>query len=404
VKSVSQTGDDVRLGADELRDREFRRILLIKLSAVGDVIHTIPVLNRLRRRYPNSRIDWLVTPAIAELLRSHSAITNVLHFPRDQWSNPWSVGSSLARLVAQLRRNHYDLVIDMHGQLRTAVLTRASGARVRIGFDRPRARVWLASGRSLPAEARKHAWKGAREGSWLAYTHRIPIPTLDVHAVDRYLSVGRMLRFEEGAPDFSFPIPGVAAERIAERVRTHARDAARAGLLLVAPGTVWETKHWRSQGFAEVARHFMKKNFAVVLIGSKKERPVCDSVAIQAPGCLNLAGETSLPELAALVQRASLCLTNDSGPMHLAVALNRPVVSIFGPTDEIWIGPYGRPNAVVRAKLDCAPCYLRVLSRCPHGHACMEMVSAQAVIERAEQILAASQDHPLVARADEAIE
>src|SRR5262249_50319386 len=161
----------------------------------------------------------------------------------------------------------------------TAVLTLASGAKVRIGFDRPRARVWFASERSFPADARRHAWKGAREGSWLAYTHRIPIPTLDVHAVDRYLSVGRMLRFEEGAPDFSFPIPGAARERIAERLRAHMRDGTRAGLLLVAPGTVWETKHWRSQGFAEVARHFLNRNFAVALIGSKKERPVCDAVA-----------------------------------------------------------------------------------------------------------------------------
>src|SRR5437868_13327581 len=152
---ASGDGDDVRLGGDKLRDREFRRILLIKLSAVGDVIHTVPVLNALRRRYPGARIDWLVTPAIAELLLPHPAISGVLHFPRDQWSNPWSAAFSLARLVAQIRRNEYDLVIDMHGQLRTAVLTFASGARVRLGFDRPRAEVWRASSRSLPAEARK---------------------------------------------------------------------------------------------------------------------------------------------------------------------------------------------------------------------------------------------------------
>src|SRR5262249_31251646 len=99
---------------------------------------------------------------------------------------------------------------------------------------------------------------------------------------------------------------------------------------------------------------------------------------------------TTLSELAALISRSTLCVTNDSGPMHLAVALERPVVSIFGPTDEIWVGPYRRPDAVVRAKLACAPCYLRVLRRCPNDHACMRNVSAQAVIERAELLLASS--------------
>ena len=263
---------------------------------------------------------------------------------------------------------------------------------MRIGFDRPRARVWAASGRTLPPEARKHAWKGAREGSWIAYTHRIPVPTLDVHAVDRYLNVGPMLGFDEGAPDFSFPIPATASERITSVLRRHAGTAPAAGLVTIAPGTVWETKHWRSEGFAELARHFLQRGFAVALTGSKRERATCDKVAAAAPGSLNLAGETTLSELAALISRSTLCVTNDSGPMHLAVALARPVVSIFGPTDEIWIGPYGRANAVVRTRLACAPCYLRVLSRCPHDHACMREVSAPAVIQRAEMLLATRGD------------
>jgi ADP-heptose:LPS heptosyltransferase len=91
-----------------------------------------------------------------------------------------------------------------------------------------------------------------------------------------------------------------------------------------------------------------------------------------------------LSELAALIRRSTICLTNDSGPMHLAVALDRPVVSVFGPTDPVWIGPYGRPHAVLQAKLSCSPCYLRSLSRCPHDHACMREVSAAAVIDRME--------------------
>jgi heptosyltransferase I len=371
----------------ELRSRDFRKILLIKLSAVGDVIHTIPVLNKLRRRYPSAQLDWLVTPAIAELLRHNPAITNVIEFAREDWSRAWTPAPfvSYARLAAKLRANGYDLVIDMHGQFRTAVFALATGAPVRIGFDRPRARVWDASPRTFSAEARKHAWQGAREGSWLAYTDHIPVPTLDLHAVDRYLSVGPILGLEEDPPDFSFPIPQAASANIESLLHRH--DIAGAPLVAMAPGTIWETKHWGTDKFAEVARHFLQKGFAVALMGSRRERVVCEEVARLAPGSVDVAGETTLTELAALVRRSAISVTNDSGPMHLAVALGRPVVSVFGPTDPIWIGPYGRADAVLRAGVPCSPCLLRQLSRCRYDHVCMENVSASAVIERMERVL-----------------
>jgi heptosyltransferase I len=372
----------------DVKSRDFRRILLIKLSAVGDVIHTIPVLNKLRRRYPTAQLDWLVTPAIAQLLRHNPAISNVIEFAREDWSRPWTPTPfvSYGRLAAKLRATGYDLVVDMHGQFRTAVFTLASGAPVRIGFDRPRARVWDASPRTFSAEARKHAWQGAREGSWLAYTHHIAVPTLDVHAVDRYLGVGPILGLDDGPADFSFPLPQAAATQVEALLRQH--GIAGAPLLTMAPGTIWETKHWGAAKFAEVARHFLQKGFAVALMGSRRERTVCEDVARLAPGAVDIAGETTLTELAALIRRSAISVTNDSGPMHLAVALDRPVVSIFGPTDPIWIGPYGRAGAVLQAGVACSPCLLRQLSRCRYDHICMAHVAAAAVIERMERLLA----------------
>jgi heptosyltransferase I len=373
--------------ASDIRSRDFANILLIKLSAVGDVVHTIPVLNKLRARYPKARLDWLTTPPIAELLRHNPAITGVIEFARDEWSAPWRAKPfvSYVRLARQLRAKRYDLVVDVHGQLRTALLTLATGAPVRIGFDRPRASVWAASPRSFPANTRKHAWQGAREGSWLAYTHHIPVPTLDLHAVDRYLNFGPILGFADGPADFSFPIPSSASARVASLLRRH--QVGDGGLVVLAPGTIWETKHWGSDKFAEVARHFLRQGRNVVLIGSPRERAVCEDVVQLAPGSVNVAGETTLSELAALIGRSMICVTNDSGPMHLAVALERQVVSVFGPTDPIWIGPYHRPGAVAQAALPCMPCYLRRLERCAHAHACMREVSAGAVIERAEGML-----------------
>jgi len=371
----------------DLRGRTFDRILLIKMSAMGDVVQTMPVLNKLRARYPAARLDWLTTPAFTELLRHNPKISNVLVFAREEWRRPWRLTpfASGARLAATLRETRYDLVLDLQGQFRSGVFARATGAPIRIGFDRPRAELWNASARTLPAEARKHAWQGAREGSWLAYTHRIALPTLDMHAVDRYLLIDPMLGLDGGPPDFAFPISQAARERSELLLRRH--GIAAAGLVVMAPGANWETKRWNAEKFAEAARHFLARGFAVALVGAANERAVCAGVADLAPGADNLAGETTLSELAALISRAGLCITNDSGPMHLAVALGRPVVSVFGPTDVIWAGPYDRPDAVLRAGVPCSPCYLRRLERCPHGHACMHEVPARALIERAESLL-----------------
>jgi len=375
----------------DLSNHDFRKILLIKLSAVGDVVHTIPVLNKLCRRYRRAQLDWLVIPRIAELLQHHPAITNVIEFEREAWSTPWRLApfTSYARLASKLRRTGYDLVIDMHGQFRTAALTLATGAPARIGFDRPRASVWNASPRKFPEQARKHAWQGAREGSWIAYTHHIPVPTLDLHAVDRYLNVGPILGLDKEPADFSFPISQSAVFSVDSLLRRYGID--HRDFVIMAPGTIWETKHWGTDKFAKVAGHFLSSGFAVVLIGSQHERAICEEVAGLAPGAIDLAGMTTLSELAALIRRSAICITNDSGPMHLAVALGRPVVSIFGPTDPIWIGPYGRANAVLRADLECSPCYLRKLKLCMHNHACMRSVSSLGVIERAESALQSSE-------------
>ncbi len=376
----------------DLRNHEFSRILLIKLSAVGDVVHTFPFLNRLRRRYPAARIDWVLKPAIAELVCHHPAIDNVVLYPDQvsayRWQSWWPALAAGRSLIAELRSARYELVIDLHGQLRTAILAMATGAPRRVGFDRPRAEVWRASERNVPSLARKHAWQGAREGSWRAYTHRLSIPTLDMHAVDRYLRFGTMLGLAEDGVDFSFAIPASSVARADRLLRENFSSIDGLRLAIIAPGTVWETKHWSGDGFAQVARHLMRNNLIVVLIGSNGERAACQQVASAAPGAVNLAGLTTLSEVAALIGRAAICITNDSGPMHLAVALNRPVVSIFGPTDPLWIGPYREPNSVLSAAPACAPCYLRRLSRCPHHHACMRGVSAEAVIARIETILA----------------
>jgi len=374
----------------ELRHHEFNRILLIKPSAVGDVVHALPVLAKLRERYPAARIDWMLTPPIAELIRHHPALSNVVLFAREAYGRPWEDWShsfDFIRMVRDLHDAHYDMVIDLHGQFRSAFFTLATGSATRIGFDRPRRHVRWA-GRRLPRQALLHGWTGARELSWVAYTHRIPVPTLDAHAVDRYLWVADLLDLPPGPAEFDVPVPPEAASSMDRVLNEH--GLAAKPLAVLTPGTIWETKHWPPESFARVARHLADSGWAVVLAGAPRDRPRCQSVAAGCPEAVDLCGRTKLSELVALIRRARICVTNDSGPMHLAAALGTPLVSIFGPTDPVWIGPYGRPEAVVRAGLDCSPCYLRRLRDCPHGHGCMHQVTPEMVIRRIERILAAA--------------
>jgi heptosyltransferase-1 len=374
--------------AAALRAKSFERILLVKPSAVGDVIHTLPVLAKLRARYPAARIDWLLNPAIAELVGHHPALSNVILFHRHRYRHlwrDWSAAASLLDLFQALREPQYDLVVDLQGQFRSAVLSLVTGAPVRVGFDRPRRSS--RGPRQLPAAAYRHGWTGAREGAWLAYTHHIRIPTLDMHAADRYLLLGRMLGFDGRPPDFGVPILESAETRVMRLLAGH--GLLGRPLAVLVPGTLWQTKHWRAEGFADVARRLLATGRAVVLAGANAERPRCREVAERCPGVVDLSGQTTLSDLAALIRRAAICVTNDSGSMHLAAALERPIVSVFGPTEPVWVGPYGRPDAVVRAGVPCSPCYLRQLRRCPHDHVCMTNVTADEVIKRIERVVAA---------------
>jgi ADP-heptose:LPS heptosyltransferase len=195
-----------------------------------------------------------------------------------------------------------------------------------------------------------------------------------------------MLGLDDGPPDFRVYLPpGVEA---ATDALLQSAGRGRGPLALLVPGTIWETKHWHVEGFAHVGRHLLASGMEVAIAGTSKDEPLGRAIASACPGALDLTGRTALAGLVALIRRAAVCVTNDSGSMHLAVAENTPVVSIFGPTSPLRIGPYGRPHAVVRADVPCSGCYLRRLRDCPHDHRCMRQVTGEMVIDRIEQILA----------------
>jgi lipopolysaccharide heptosyltransferase I len=353
---------------EALRRCEFERILLIKLSAVGDVVHTLPVFAKIRERYPAAQIDWLITPQCADLVRWHPGLSNVLLYPRREFLRSWAGTTAMARLIGNVKRARYELVVDIHGQLRTAALVMASGAPVRIGFA------------------------VTREGARLSYTHHIPVPSMDYHAADRNLWLGDLLGFNTGAPDFTIHLsPQADVDAMAALSRL---GFAQRSFAVIFPGTVWQTKHWSVEGFADVCRYLAGQGLGILLGGSQRDRRRSAAVAQLFPDAVDICGQTSLAALCAIMQRAAICVTNDSGPMHLAAALGIPLVSAFGPTSPVRTGPYGRPKAVVRVDVPCSPCYIRKLRSCPHGHRCMTALSSSMMIERIESALAEAATPP----------
>lgn len=351
-----------------LRDRPFQRILLIKPSSLGDVIHALPVLHGLRRRYPTAKIDWLINPAFAPLLSGHPDLNEAILFDRKKYGRmlfDWSGAKDFLRFVRGLQAKKYDLAIDLQGLLRSGFIARVSGARTRIGF------------------------RGAREGAHFFYTDLIEPPDSMEHAADRNYFVMQMLGAESFGLSFQLPIGEHAGTKATELL-----SASRIGdeaVVLVAPGARWETKCWAAERFATVIDQIHEQTAArCVLVGGTDELPLCEAVARACRGnIVNLAGKTDLPTLAALIERCALLICHDSGPMHLAAALNRPLVCITGPTNPKRTGPYARGGDVIRVDLACSPCYLRKLSACPHEHRCMADVRVdavfQAVLERLDK-------------------
>lgn len=343
-----------------LTQREFHRILLIKPSSLGDVVHALPVAHGLRRRYPRARIDWLVARPFAPLLEDHPDIDRVVLFDRARlgqaWWNPAATGALLG-FLRTLRRARYDLVIDLQGLFRSGFFARTTGADVRIGPASP------------------------REGAGLFHTHRIVAPDAPAHAVDRNYAVSRLLGFADLPPSFILPERAEPAARARALLAEHGIPVARP-CVVWAPAARGEIKQWPAARFSRAIDALsLEISASSLVVGGPSERRRCAEVRA---GCTtpvaDLSGATGLRELVELLRGAALVVAHDSGVTHLAAALDRPLVCICGPTDPRRTGPYRRIGDVVRLPLPCSPCLLRELSACPHSHRCMNDLSVDEVL------------------------
>jgi heptosyltransferase-1 len=382
-------------------------ILIVKLSAVGDVIHTLPSLAALRRCYPNADITWVVEEAAADLLAGHPDLNRVIVSGRKRWINELRRGRIIAPLreiilfIRDLRRRRYDLVIDFHGLLKSAVIVIFSGGKRKLGYD------------------------SLQELSGLFYNEKIP-EEMGKHAVDRYLDFVRHVAGQSGAaclaatPEFRIAVGKKEKRRVAELFNEHAASLPSGGerhspltpashafpaedrpgsettavgegvyedvprFVAVNPVAFWETKLWEEKKFAVLADRLREElGIGIVLTGGESaplER-ICRMMRTKA---VNLGGRTTLRELACIYREADLLVTTDSGPMHLAAAVGTPVVALFGPTDPARTGPYGSGNRIVRKGLCCSPCFRK---RCETPR-CMTDISVEEVFTAVKEMLA----------------
>lgn len=353
-----------------LADREFERILIIKPSSFGDVIHALPVLNGLRHRFPNAKISWMVANSCAGLLEGHPALDEIIRFDRKHYGRlgrSWRASVDFFTFVKDLRARRFDLVVDLQGLFRSGFLAIATGSLDRIGFA------------------------NAREFGWIFYNHRVRVSNPEMHAVERNYLFGRQLGFADVPIEFKLPVRADARESVRQLLKEHGVNGGEA-YVVAGPGTRWETKQWPVEHFAAALSSIAGRHgLPIVLTGMAEEREIVDRVAAATTGrVVNLAGRTSLPQLIALIDGCRAALMNDSGPMHLAAALNKPLVAVYGPTSAARTGPYGRGENVMRLDLPCAPCYLKKLADCPHGHRCMRELLPETVAAEVSRVLAAA--------------
>jgi lipopolysaccharide heptosyltransferase I len=333
-----------------------RRVLIIKPSAIGDVVHTLPVLNLVRRRWPDAHIAWLVTPACAGLLDGHPQLNEVIRFERRRFGAGWrspAAAMGLFRFARDLRARKFDLVIDLQGLFRSGWLAWQTKAPVRVGFA------------------------NAREMAPLFYTHRVPIESVEQHAIDRYLAVTDALGCGREPVEFRFATTDAERQTVAALLKDESPYA------VLLPGTNWETKRWPVEHFAALVQPLRERfGLRTVVAGAAGDGPL----AAQVSDALDLTGATSLGETVALLERASVVVANDSGPMHVAAALGRPLVTPYGPTSPVRTGPYRRLDTVIRLDIACSPCFSR---RCSH-RSCLRWLEPAHVVRAIEQQLRAA--------------
>lgn len=323
------------------------RILLVRTSALGDIVHSLPVLAALRRRWPEAEIGWVVDEAFAPLLEGHELLDRLIPVPLRRWRRGGAGRArEIAGFLAALRRFRAGIALDLMGNHKGALLARLSGAGRRLGLGR--------ADRREPSSA-----------LWLSET----VAAAGVHAVERALAVAAPLGADPGAVDFA---PGALA---CGRERVPPGD-----YLFLHPGAAWGNKRYPAERWGRVAERLGAALGLPVRVGAGPgERELADRVVAASGGRAVVHDAPSIPDLVGAVRGARLVLAGDTGAAHLARALDRPLVAVHGPTDPERHGPWRARDAAIWFRLPCSFCHQRMDEAKP----CLLRIEPEQIAERA---------------------
>lgn len=364
---------------------DYKNILIIKMSSLGDVIHTLPFSAALRRLYPKARISWLVHPQFSGFLPDPPTIDKIIYFDKVAFNKLGILQkiSFLRKFRQELHAEKFDLVIDMQGLFKSAVVAALTGCPNRIGYCE------------------------MREGSGLV-SKAICGQHSDAHVIERYLDVARYLGAD--IREIEFPLPNLDKETKAIKEKLFvsmnslaissepspgegemAQSARGVGkcceqianleippYVVFVPGARWETKEWPPEHYAVLANKVTQDGTFIVLAGGpdEKEKAVHILKTAQAKNIIDLTGQTSLRELAALIKGCKVFISGDTGPLHFAAALKKPLIAMYGPTKADRTGPYGSDKATVLiTTAACAGCLKK---HCSDWH-CMGDIAPEMV-------------------------
>ncbi len=335
------------------------KILILKPSSLGDVVQALPVLRLLKGHFRKADIFWWIDSSLAPLLEGDPDLAGLVHFERRRWAHPRNWPEML-RSIRWLRAQKFDLVIDLQCLLRSAVFGWLARQDFLIGLDE------------------------TREGARGFYDVAVPRKSFHTHAVDWYLSVLPRL----GVPVHAHYEWLPARPAVAEAIQTKWKTAGSRWIIL-QPGARWGNKRWPAENFARLVSglgaEFPDTRFAV--LGSLEDQALGEIIVHAAPSrCVNLCGATSLPEMVEWIRLGDLLITNDTGPMHVAAALGKPTVALFGPTEPRRTGPYGQLQNVLRLELPCSPC-MKSTCHFEKLNECLRGLSIATVAERVRKML-----------------
>lgn len=339
-----------------------KRILVFQTAFLGDVILTLPMIQVLHDRYPDAKIDVVTTPVAAEFLFNHPAISEIIKY--DKRKTQKGLKGMLAMAIF-LRRRSYDLAVVPHRSLRTTLIMARSSIPQRIGFSTAAA-------------------------SFLY--HHIARYDKTQHEVERNLSLLTPLGIDIRQKELPSLYPSQQDKHFIDRFLFEREILVQDNLIAIAPGSVWKTKRWLPERFAELALRFVKEGYQVLIVGGKDDAGIAETIVAQSRHKMiyDCTGQLTLLQSSELLRRCRVLITNDSAPLHMGVAMRTPVVAVFGATvPEFGFSPYGDRDVVVEIKdLPCRPCAIHGGNECPIGtFVCMKNIDAAMVYQKASAIL-----------------